>query len=68
MKIAGIIFLVLGIISTLGAFIGAVNGYKTSFSSIAFIVLGAFLVNRANKKKEEEEKKKKWVEGGKESE
>ena len=53
MKIAGIILLVLGILSTLGAIIGG----------LTFVVLGAFLLNRANKKKEEEEKKRKWAEG-----
>ncbi len=63
MKVAGIILLVLGILSTLGALIGAVNGHSTSFGGIAFIVLGAFLISRANKKKEEEEKKKEWIEG-----
>lgn len=63
MKVAGIILLVLGILSTLGAIIGTVNGHSTSFGGIAFVVLGAFLISRANKKKEEAEKKKEWVEG-----
>lgn len=63
MKIAGIILLVLGILSTLGAIIGAASGHSTSFGGLAFVVLGAFLLSRANKKKEEEEKKRKWAEG-----
>jgi uncharacterized membrane protein YbaN (DUF454 family) len=63
MKVAGIILLVFGVLSTLGAIIGAVNGHSMSFAGIAFIVLGAFLISRANKKKEEEEKKKEWIEG-----
>ena len=63
MKIAGIILLVLGILSTLGALIGAANGNSTSFGGLAFIVLGAFLLSRANKKKEGEENKRKWSEG-----
>jgi uncharacterized membrane protein YbaN (DUF454 family) len=63
MKIAGIILLVLGIISTLGAIIGAINGHSTSFAGLAFVVLGAFLLSRANKKKEAEEKKRTWTEG-----
>lgn len=63
MKIAGIILLVLGTLSLLGAIVGASNGYDTSFSGIGFVVLGAFLINRANKKKEEAKKKKEWIEG-----
>lgn len=64
MKIAGIILLVLGILSTLGAVVGAVNGHSTSFGGLAFIVLGAFLISRSNKKKEEEEEKRRWAEQG----
>lgn len=63
MKTTGIVLLVLGILSTLGALIGASQGYKTSFGGIAFIVLGAFLISRANKKKEDAENKKKWESG-----
>ncbi len=66
MKIAGIILLVLGILSTLGAIVGAANGHSTSFGGLAFVVLGAFLISRANKKKEEEEKKRQWAEQGSE--
>lgn len=60
MKAAGIILLVLGILSTLGAIIGAAQGHNTSFGGLAFVVLGAFLMSRANKKKEEEANKKQW--------
>ena len=63
MKIAGIILLVIGILSTLGAFIGAAGGHSTSFGGLVFVVLGAFLLSRANVKKEKEEKKRKWAEG-----
>lgn len=63
MKIAGIILLVIGVLSTLGAIIGAANGHATSFGGLGLVVLGAFLLSRAKKKKEEEEKKKKWAEG-----
>jgi hypothetical protein len=63
MKIAGIILLVLGIMSTLGAIIGTANGQSISFGGIGFIVLGAFLISRANKKNEDEKKKKEWLEG-----
>ncbi|MGV8091984.1 MAG: hypothetical protein AB2L24_08990 [Mangrovibacterium sp.] len=37
--------------------------YSTSLGGLAFIVLGAFLIIRANKNKEDEEKKKQWEEG-----
>ncbi len=63
MKTAGIILLVLGILSTLGMIIAASQGQKASFGGVAFIALGAFLISRANKKKEEEENKKKWESG-----
>jgi len=63
MKIAGIILLVIGGLSTLGAIIGVVQGHSTSFAGLTLVVLGAFLLSRANNKKEEEEKKKKWAEG-----
>ncbi len=61
MKITGIILLVLGIISMLGAFAGAAMDKDPNFSGLIFIVLGAFLISRANKKKEEEERKSAWV-------
>ena len=60
MKVTGIILLVIGILSTIGAIIGAANGQNTSFGGLAFIILGAFLISRGVKKKEEEEKKKEW--------
>jgi len=63
MMIAGIILLVIGILSTLGALIGAANGHSTSFGGAAFIVLGAYLISRANKKNKEEINKKKWLDG-----
>jgi uncharacterized membrane protein YbaN (DUF454 family) len=63
MKVAGIILLSLGILSVLGAIVGAADGHDPNFSGLAFIVLGAFLISRANKKKEEEEKKKQWEQG-----
>ncbi|GAB1405802.1 hypothetical protein MASR1M74_29840 [Lentimicrobium sp.] len=63
MKTAGIILLVIGLLSTLGALIGTVNGHSTSFGGLAFVVLGAFLISRGNKKKEEEKKKQEWVDG-----
>lgn len=66
MKTTGIVLLVLGLLSTLGGIIGAANGQKANFSGLMIVVLGAFLISRANKKKEEEEKKKKWEQGNSE--
>lgn len=63
MKTTGIVLVTIGVISTLGAIIGAVNGYQTNFGGLTFVVLGAFLISRANKKKEEDEKKKQWEQG-----
>ena len=63
MKIAGIILLVIGIISLLGAMVGASQGHSTSMSGLVFVVLGIFLISRASIKKEEKEKKDQWVEG-----
>ena len=63
MKTTGIVLVVIGCLSTLGAIIAAANGQKANFAGLTFVVLGAFLISRANKKKEEEEKKKRWEEG-----
>ena len=60
MKVAGIILLVFGGLSVLGALLATAGGRPTSFAGLAFVVLGAFLISRANSKKEEEEKKKQW--------
>ena len=68
MKTAGIVLLVIGGLSVLGAIIGAAGGHQTSFAGLAFVVLGAFLLSRANKKQEEEEKKKQWEKGSTENE
>jgi hypothetical protein len=63
MKITGIVLIVLGGILTLTAIVGAAQGYQVNFSGVALLVLGAFLISRANRKKEEAEKKRKWEEG-----
>lgn len=63
MKTTGIVFIVIGSLSTLGAIMGTMYGSTTSFGGVVFIVLGAFLVSRANKKKEERENKEKWEKG-----
>lgn len=63
MKTTGIVILVIGILSTLGGIIGTIGGHDPNFAGLTFVVLGAFLIYRANQKKEEEEKKKQWTEG-----
>lgn len=60
MKITGIIFAMLGGIGIFFSLIAAANGYETNFGAFMPLVLGIFLISRANKKKEEEEKKKQW--------
>lgn len=64
MKTAGIVLLILGIMAIIG---GLMQGHFTP-ASLAFIVLGAFLISRANKKKEEIKKKKQWEINSKENE
>jgi hypothetical protein len=66
MKTTGIVFLVLGLLSTLVGIIGAANGQNANFSGLMIVVLGAYLISRANKKKEEEEKRRKWEQGNSE--
>ena len=64
MKIAGIILLVIGGMSTLGAMVGAAQGHSVSpVGGLAFVALGAFLLSRANKKKKEAEEKIRWAKG-----
>lgn len=57
MKIGGWILLVLGVLSTIGSFIGG----NSPTGGIFFTVLGAYLISRANKKKKEEEDRNKWI-------
>lgn len=63
MKTTGIILAVLGAFLTIVAIVGAIQGYQVNFSGTALLVLGIFLISRANKKKEEEEKRRNWEEG-----
>lgn len=53
--------MVIGILSTLWWYYQTING-RTNFADLIWVVLGAFLLCRANKKNEEEEdKKKQWI-------
>ncbi|GAA4017394.1 hypothetical protein GCM10022408_33700 [Hymenobacter fastidiosus] len=63
MKTTGIVILVIGCLSTLGGIMSAIVGRQPNFAGVTFIVLGAFLISRANKKKEEADKKKQWEQG-----
>jgi len=66
MKITGIILIVLGAISTLGGILGTISGQRLNLAGLTFVILGAYLVHRANQKKEEKEeaeKKKQWIQG-----
>lgn len=63
MKTTGIVLTVIGGLSTLGGIIGAASGRPPNFAGLTFVVLGLFLISRANKKKNEEEKKKEWENG-----
>jgi hypothetical protein len=67
MKTTGIVILVIGCLSTLGGIMGTIAGHQPNFAGVTFIVLGAFLISRANKKKEEEEKKRQWDQGNTEN-
>ena len=59
MRVFGWILLVLGLLS----FIGCMMGGDSGIGPLLLIVLGTYLISRANKKRKEEEKKKKWVNG-----
>ena len=63
MKTTGIILLALGCLSTLGGFASMSAGGRANFSGLGLVVLGAFIISRANKRQEEADNKKKWEEG-----
>ena len=65
MKIGGIISIIFGVVNLIIGFAGLSSKYpeqatgKIGFG-IGLLVLGFYLINRANKKKEEKDKKDKW--------
>lgn len=63
MKTTGIVLLVIGILSTLGGIIGTIAGKEPNLTGLTLVVLGGFLIYRANQKREDEEKKKQWEAG-----
>lgn len=56
MKIAGIIILIFGSLS----FIGAASRGNGVFGPLFWVGLGVFMIYRANQKKREKEEKDKW--------
>ena len=63
MKTTGIVILILGCVSTFGGVMAAIGGHNANFTGLGLVVLGIYLIHRANKKKEEAENKKKWEQG-----
>lgn len=62
MKGLGIFFLVIAGFNLVVSFIAMANGAHVSIVGVwTFGVLGAFLVNQANRKKKTAEAKKKWA-------
>jgi len=60
MKTTGIVLLIIGILSFAGAVIAAQKGKNIFAGPIAFILVGAYMINRANKNKKEKIEKSKW--------
>lgn len=60
MKTWGIVLIVFGSLSLLGALLAAANGAAGSGGGIAFIVIGAYLIHRANQKEKEQQEHDNW--------
>lgn len=60
MRTWGIIFVVFGSLSLLGALLAAINGAAGSGGGIVFIVLGAYLIHRAKQKEDEKNQHDGW--------
>lgn len=60
MKTWGIVLIVFGSLSLLGALLAAANGAAGSAGGIAFIVLGAYLIHRAKQKEDEKSHHDNW--------
>ena len=67
MKITGIILIIIGALVLVSLGYAQSQGQEVSLMGpLVFIVVGAYLLSRANKKKEKELNKKNWIEGEKE--
>jgi multisubunit Na+/H+ antiporter MnhC subunit len=60
MKTTAYILIAIGSLSTIGAFMALARGARTSFIGIGLIVLGAYLLSRAEKKRIEDQNKRDW--------
>ena len=60
MKTWGIILIVLGSLSLLGAVLATANGRRSSGGGLAFIVLGIYLIHRGKQKEQEKYDRDKW--------
>ncbi len=60
MRTWGIVLIVFGSLSLLGALLAAANGAAGSAGGIVFIVLGVYLVHRAKQKEEEKNQHDNW--------
>lgn len=60
MRTWGIVLIVFGSLSLLGALLAAANGAAGNAGGIVFIVLGVYLVHRAKQKEEEKNQHDNW--------
>lgn len=60
MRTTGIILIVIGILNFIIKIMALAHGDNPPKAFLMFIVLGSYLVHRANKKKEKEKKKNNW--------
>ncbi len=60
MKTWGIILVVFGALSLLGAIMAAANGRSANGGGLAFIVLGIYLIHRGKQKEKEKADRDKW--------
>ena len=60
MKTWGIILIVFGSLSLLGAILTAANGREASGGGLIFIILGAYLIHRGKQKEKEKKDFDNW--------
>ena len=60
MKTWGIILIVFGSLSLLGAILETASGRSASGGGLAFIVLGIYLIHRGKQKEQEKSDRDKW--------
>lgn len=62
MRTTGIVFVIIGVLSTLAAVGSASAGYDANFGGIGVLILGVFLISRAKRKEAEQQAKREWEE------